>query len=461
MISGTGDAATTGAPLPAAPSSDDLRDLLDRLATQHGAELTEPEIIDHLGLMEQLKSGFAAAQARLTVALVEKRAAAEAGVGVPAEQRGRGLGAEIALARRESPVRGTQHLGLAKALVHELPYTLAALTRGEISEWRAILVARETAVLSKVDRIKVDRELGGQLAVAGDRRVANLARSIGYRLDPGSALRRVRGATGDRRVGLRPAPDTMTYLTGFLPVAQGVACQAALTQEADRKKAAGDPRSRGQIMADTLVERITGQSHATALSVEINLVMTDQALFAGDHAPAHLDGYGPLPASLARALARAADRAWIRRLFTNPSGSELVAIDSRRRLFDRPRRRLLVARDQTCRTPWCDAPIRHADHVTRAADGGATSVINGQGLCEACNHTKETTGWRTTRIPTTRHTVQTTTPTGHSYSGHAPDPPGSLRPRVSKVAASMTFAKSPVEIRIEGLLAKRVTSLRR
>ena len=44
---------------------------------------------------------------------------------------------------------------------------------------------------------------------------------------------------------LRPAPDTMTLLTGFLPVAQGVAAYAALTRDADQLKQHGDPRSRG------------------------------------------------------------------------------------------------------------------------------------------------------------------------------------------------------------------------
>jgi len=425
MISGTGDAASVGAPLPAAPTLDDLHHALRTLAVHDGSELSEAQLIDHIAVMERLKSGLAAAQARLTATFAEKRAAREEAAGVPPEQRGRGLGAEIGLARRESPVRGARSLGLAKALVAELPHTLAALTRGDISEWRATIVARETAVLSRAHRIQVDRELAGKLTSAGDKRVGDLARAIGYRLDPGSALRRVRGAETDRHVGLRPAPDTMTYLTAFLPVAQGVACKAVLTREADSRRAAGDPRTRSQIMADTLVERLTGQQTATGVPVEVSLVMTDTTLFGGDHQPAHLDGYGLIPATLARRMTRAADKAWIRRLYTDPAGTELVGIDSRRRLFDGTRRRLLVARDQFCRNSWCDAPIRHADHVTRAADGGRTTPGNGQGLCETCNYVKEAPGWQTRRVPGIRHTVETTTPTGHTYTSQAPDPPGS------------------------------------
>jgi hypothetical protein len=210
-----------------------------------------------------------------------------------------------------------------------------------------------------------------------------------------------------------------------------VACQAALTQEAETRRAAGDPRSRGQIMADTLVERITGQSTATGVPVEVHLVMTDQTLFAGDATPAHLDGYGPIPAPLARQLTTEADNAWIRRLYTNPAGTDLVTTDTRRRLFTGARRRLLIARDQFCRTPWCDAPIRHADHVTRHAVGGATSTTNGQGLCEACNHAKEAPGWHARRLLSTRHSVQTITPTGQTHTSQPPDPPG--RPRRGRV----------------------------
>ena len=52
----------------------------------------------------------------------------------------------------------------------------------------------------------------------------------------------------------------MAWLSAYLPVEQGVACWAALRQHTDTLKASGDERSRDQIMADTLVERLTGQS---------------------------------------------------------------------------------------------------------------------------------------------------------------------------------------------------------
>jgi Domain of unknown function (DUF222)/HNH endonuclease len=439
-----GSSVPTGGPQGDVPTTDDLRDLLTQLAAVNGADADESALIDHLCVLEELKGAVAAAQARVTVALVNARTRRDAARGIPADRRCQGLASEIALAKRQSPHRGARDLGLAKALVHEMPHTLGALTRGEISEWRATLVVRETAVLSREHRRQVDEELASRLPGLGDRAAAAEARRIGYRLEPGSALRRTRGANADRYVSIRPAPDTMSYLTGFLPVAQGVACQAALIKHADSLRAQGDTRGRGQIMADTMVERLTGQTAARAGTVEIQLLMTDSTLVAGADAPARVEGYGPIPAPLARQIVRDADGVWLRRLFTRPTDGSLVAMDSRSRGFDGELRRFLVARDEFCRTPWCDAPVRHVDHVVRAADGGETSADNGQGLCESCNYAKEAPGWKASRARSLRHQVDLMTPTGHSYVSTppdlpAPDPPG------QRLIHSLASTPSPLE----------------
>ncbi|WP_371820805.1 DUF222 domain-containing protein [Tsukamurella sp. PLM1] len=82
----------------------------------------------------------------------------------------------------------------------------------------------------------------------------------------------------------------------------------------------------------------------------------------------------------------------------------------------------LTGRDQHCRTPYCDAPIAHIDHVHRHASGGATRFDNGQGLCAACNYAKEGLGWHAREVtdPSGRHTVETTTPSGHVHRSTAP-----------------------------------------
>ncbi|GAB3530055.1 HNH endonuclease [Arthrobacter monumenti] len=329
----------------------------------------------------------------------------------------------------------------------------------------------------------------------GDRSLISEAKKHAYRLDPRSVVRRAAKAESERTVTCRPAPDTMTYVTGLLPVAQGVAVKAALTRAADHHiRITGDERGRGQIMADTLVERVTGRTFthpvpgknpeaaattglagmagssedptlqaesgepgqtvpqrqaaadskdrpATGAGVEVQLIMTDRTLFAGDNEPAYLRGYGTVPAGWARNLIRdggntdgdnggetAAGRVWIRRLYTAPDTGRLISMDSRARIFPQGLRKFLISRDQTCRTPWCDAPIRHIDHITPHSKGGQTSEANSQGLCQLCNLAKEAPGFTAKPIDGPRHSVQLTTPTGHTYESTAPPPPGTPPP---------------------------------
>ncbi|HWU23465.1 MAG TPA: DUF222 domain-containing protein [Nocardioides sp.] len=126
-----------------------------------------------------------------------------------------------------------------------------------------MIVARETAWLSREHRTAVDRDLAPRLESLGDKRVEAEAKKAAYRIDPAGFVDRLHNSERDRRVTLRPAPDAMTRLTALLPVAQGVAAYTALARHADTNIATGDERGRGHVMADTLVERLTGQAHAS------------------------------------------------------------------------------------------------------------------------------------------------------------------------------------------------------
>lgn len=366
---------------------------------------------------------------------------------MPAARRGRGLASEIALARRDSPARGSRHLGFAKALVYEMPHTLAALDCGALSEWRATLIVRESACLDVADRRALDAELcgdPGDLEGMGDARVVAAARAIAYRLDPQAVVDRAANAENDRTVTIRPAPDTMTYLTALLPVAQGVSVYAALTRAADTRC---DGRSRGQVMADTLVERVTGRDAAVPTPIAVNLVMSDETLLGAANTPAQLCGYGPIPAAVARTMVASAvtdqrSRATLRRLYAHPQAGALVSMESRARLFPRGLAAFIELRDQRCRMPYCDAPIRHRDHAQPHHRGGPTTATNGLGSCERCNYVKEAPGWRvsTDTDETGRHTAEFTTPTGMYYHCTAPPLPGPLEIDVSQVEARIGVA---------------------
>ena len=94
-----------------------------------------------------------------------------------------------------------------------MPYTLAALECGALSEWRATLIVRESACLNIDDRRTLDAELCADISKldgVGDARIVAAAKEVAYRLDAQAVVDRVAKAASDRTVTIRPAPDTMT-----------------------------------------------------------------------------------------------------------------------------------------------------------------------------------------------------------------------------------------------------------
>ena len=412
----------------------------------------DAERIDRIAVLERLRGAVAAAQARETSGFADSQAAARAAAGLPERLHGRGVAEQVGLARRMSPAAAARQVGFAAALRDEVPAVAELLRRGQISEWVASIVVKETNGLPRPVRRDLTTDLAPDLPRMSPREAEAAARRAAYAADPRAILARARTARSDRRVSVRPAPDTMAILSAFLPAEQGIAAWATLDRHARAVKATGDPRSLGQITADTLVERLTGQPTATAVPVEIGLTMTTDTLLGLDTTtPAHLHGYGPLPAEFALDLAAGAaptpatdqagraDRAgpppdptrwfpdqatepraeqphaehahtedtraedtraeehrtdvWIRRLFTDPVTDTVSHVDTGRRRFDGGLARLIRYRDQGCRDPYCDAPIRHLDHIHPHRDGGPTSAANGAGRCERGNYIKDLPGW--------------------------------------------------------------------
>jgi hypothetical protein len=438
----------------------------------------DAERVDLIRALEELKAAAAAAQVRATDDLARSTRVRRARQGLPARERSRGVGTEVALSRRESPNSGGRFVGFA-AVVREMPHAFAGLATGWLSEWRATVVVREVVCLDREDRLRVDAELFADPAHTrgwGVQRLAAEARRLAALVDPEAVVARARRAFSERRVTCRPAPDTMAYLTALLPADQAVGAYARLLRAADSARATGDPRSRGQVMADALVEAVRGHgaggrgsagadpdadaadadaaatsadsaaaANPAAEPVELQLVISDASLFGSSEEPGELAGYGPVPAGWARDLVHrglAEAAVWVRRLYADRHTGALTAMESRSRLAPAGLARFVRSRDRTCRTPYCDAPIRHTDHVTSYANGGGTSAENLQGLCEQCNYVKEAAGWSSRTVADApappggrgRHTVEITTPTGHRYRSTAPAAESCLPPEIGRMA---------------------------
>ncbi|MFS3129149.1 HNH endonuclease [Nocardioides sp. Bht2] len=403
-------------------------------------------LIDLIAALEELKSAACAVQAEAAAVFDTVRRDERALAGVAEARQGAGNGHELGLARKESPHRGRTLLGVGKALVSEMPHTLARLRDGTLTEYRAQILVQQTACLSREHRAFVDEELCADAAVLsglGNRALTAKVRRVAVEVDPAAVVERARRAEADRHATVRPAPDTMGYLTFLMPVAQAVAGYAAVRKAAISARTSGDPRSLGQLICDIALARLTGVAdtgtpeEAPAVPVVLNLTMPEATL-AGGHRPATLSAPGigeeVLPAEIARLLASRAISsgigAWFRMLHYAPRGG-LVAMSSKQRFFPPGMAEFLSVRGAgICATPYCNAPIRHSDHINPFVEGGPTATVNGQGLCEACNHAKRDGGWRQRVVsdPDERHEVETITLTGHRYRSRAPDPPGWRQP---------------------------------
>ena len=413
----------------------ELQQWLARLALPSPAD-GDADRIDRLRVLEQVKNAICAAQAAETLTFNTSQRDAQVAAGYAPERVGQGIAEQVALARMVSPWKGNCLLGLARAL-NELPECSAALTRGEVSEWKISVVVREIIHLDPDQRALVDAELGPTLKDLGDREAAGQARAWAHRLDPASAVQRAAKAATDRRVSIRPAPDCMTYVTALLPVRDGVVVYAAVQKLADQvlaEQSESDTRGTGAIMADAFVERVTGRECGT-VPIRLGIVMTDAALIGapGDCGlvPASVSGYGTVPGQVARAWIREListrvvpyqHLVAVNRLFTHPASGDLVAMETTNTSYTGLLRHMLTLRDQHCRTPWCDAPIRHIDHIHRRTNGGPTSYRNGRAVCAGCNHAREAPGWTATVTSgiDEPHHVTLTTPTGHTYPATPP-----------------------------------------
>lgn len=117
-------------------------------------------------------------------------------------------------------------------------------------------------------------------------------------------------------------------------------------------------------------------------------------------------------------------------------------MESRSRLFSAGVGLFNRIADQTCRTPYCDAPIRHRDHAEPHNRGGPTSAENGLGECERCNYAKESHGWQVAARTDENgvHTADFVTPTGHHYHSTAPPAPGPIVIHISEVETRIGIA---------------------
>jgi hypothetical protein len=243
----------------------------------------------------------------------------------------------------------------------------------------------------------------------------------------------------DRRVWIGPASTSgLAEVVALLPEADALAIRATLYALAHDRVDADDTRTTQQRRADLLVTMITGGTarcghpgdprcslrDAADLTVRLDVTVPATALTGGPQ-PAHVPGYGDIPATTARDLA-AGTGCQARPLVYDPQTGRLLGfaatgmrmtwlddVPAGRGYVHPPTLRTAVSlRDGTCRAPGCRRPAARCDcdHAT-AFPVGPTTLGNSCSLCRRHHRLKtHAPGWHMTMTPDGE--VIWTTPTG-------------------------------------------------
>jgi Domain of unknown function (DUF222) len=218
----------------------------DCASPRDAGEVPDAVRIDRIARLEKIKAAAAALQIAESVSFGRSQVQAQLAADVHPDKMGRGIADQLGLACRISGFEAARRLGVARALWFDLPETYRLLVAGDISEYVGSLVVTETRHLDSQTRRQVDTKItAAGISRMGPRSAAACARGHAYQADPQAYVQRGRTERKNRRVTLRPAPDTMSLLSGYLPAEQGVACLKALRDHTDTVKAAGDPRLPG------------------------------------------------------------------------------------------------------------------------------------------------------------------------------------------------------------------------
>ena len=208
---------------PPSRSSDPVTAWIDDVVAQLGGtvgdctDTSDPVRIGRIAAYERLRAATAASQAAECVRFAQSQVAEQLTQNVHPKVIGRGVADQIALACHLSPYAGSQRLNTARALWYDLPEIFVQLSAGALSERVAEQVVTETRHLDATTRRRVDAEIvAAGITEMGSRAAAGCAKRLAYQADPHGYVQRGRTERKHRRVVLRPAPDTMAVLTGYL-----------------------------------------------------------------------------------------------------------------------------------------------------------------------------------------------------------------------------------------------------
>lgn len=311
---------------------------------------------------------------------------------------------EVATALRVTTWTARRRVAVARDLSYKLPETRQLLKDGQCSYAQAVVVSEECAFLSVAEARevessalnRVDRQTAAQTRRSVRRAVANICP-----IDPAAKLD---AEFARRDVQLVSDGGVMATITATLPAPDAIAVWNALTGCAARDGRPDDSRTMAHKRADTLTgwaQRVMDDPAFPQMQgkkrLETQVVITLETLMGLNDDAADINGYGPIPAHLARRLA-VESQSW-RRLVTDPVTGHLLDFATKTYAPPETLREYVIARDRTCQFPGCGTTgwrcdIDHVEPWTGTADGGQTSAANLITLCRRHHRLKTHNRWR-------------------------------------------------------------------
>ncbi|WP_426938939.1 DUF222 domain-containing protein [Pseudarthrobacter sp. S3] len=353
----------------------------------------------------------------------------------PQEQTAQDMGivAEVACALTVSERAGDALLGEAHRLTTALPLTLAALEAGAISWQHARIMIDETLNLDPAGAAALEAHFldpdapnparGGPAGEMIPSRFRAKARTWRERHHPDSIEKRHTRSAADRRLEYSPDRDAMAWLSAYRPADQASGIWDRATTAARALQGPTESRTLTQLRADSASAWLLGGQADLIPSPKAQVLVTVPvfALMGLTDEPAILDGYGPIPPSMARALvADGADS--FHRVLTDPRDGAPLEIGRDSYRVPKAMRQWLRLRDGKCPFPGCSNQSldNEADHLLAWHQGGTTGISNLGQPCPKHHRLKHTTPWK----PTTASSTEPPgwiSPIGRHYASEHPD----------------------------------------
>ncbi|WP_354350160.1 DUF222 domain-containing protein [Pseudarthrobacter sp. PvP090] len=361
---------------------------------------------------------------------------------------------EVACALTVSEHTAGTLLAESEALTTSLPLTLAALQAGTISWAHARAMVNETANLDPAGAAALEAHFldpdapnPARGCPAGDLvpyRFRGKARTWRERHHPDSIEKRHSKSAKDRRVEFRPDSDGMAWFSAYLPADTAAGIWDRTTAAARALQGPDEARTLTQLRADIAATLLlnTGTDAGTdgngltgdvpVPRAQVLITVPVLSLLGATEEPAMLDGYGPIPPSMARRLvADGADS--FHRVLIDPRDGAPLEIGRTSYRLTKTMRQWLRLRDGRCPFPGCNNPSldNDADHLLAWADGGTTGISNLGQPCRKHHRLKHASAW--TPSGANKHNPPGwTSPSGRYYPSEQQDwepphwPPGIL-----------------------------------